>query len=224
MTPVDEIDALVARHTELRLPMTHFLKEAPRHTVVVPVFSISRTPVTRAQWNAVAGTAGLPDVPPDKTMILVNGVTWDDAQRSCTALSEATWLPVHLPTEVKWERAACCDDAREYPWGNVWNPHAAKNAAHGVGGPEPVGSLPAGASPFGVLDLAGSVDVWTRDIFARYPGAPDGVRAVEAWASDHHMTRGGRFTQDRDVARRTRRHTLYDDLGAGVRLVLGPGA
>lgn len=66
---------------------------------------------------------------------------------------------------------------------------------------------------------------WTRDIFAPYPGAPDGVPAVEAWANDHHVTRGGRFTQDRDLARCARRHSLYDDqVGAGVRLVLDPGA
>lgn len=224
-TPLEEIDAVVARHGDLGLPLSYFLKEAPRHSVEVPAFSISRTPVTRAQWNAGAAVVALPLAPADGPDLPVDGVAWDDAQLFCATLRDATGLPVHLPSEIQWERAARGDDTREYPWGDVWDPHAANTAAHGVGSPVPVGSLPRGASPFGVLDLAGNVDEWTRDLFAPYAGAPGGVPVVEAWANDRHVTRGGRYTQDRDLARCARRHSLYDDQrGAGVRLVLDADA
>nr|WP_277924679.1 SUMF1/EgtB/PvdO family nonheme iron enzyme [Microbacterium ureisolvens] len=91
-----------------------------------------------------------------------------------------------------------------------------------IGGTTPVGSFPDGASPFGVLDMAGNVDEWTSTRYAPYPGAPADVPVLETWAFDPHITRGGAFRHDRDLARCARRHGAYEAdlaaIGVGFRL------
>jgi formylglycine-generating enzyme required for sulfatase activity len=68
--------------------------------------------------------------------------------------------------------------------------------------------------------LAGNVDEWTSTLYGPYPGAPEDVVAIEAWALDPHITRGGSWRQHRDLARCARRHSVYPGgLGAGFRLV-----
>lgn len=55
-----------------------------------------------------------------------------------------------------------------------------------------------------------------------YPGAPAGVPATEEWAFDPHITRGGAFRHDIDLARCARRHGAYERdlaaIGVGFRL------
>jgi len=79
------------------------------------------------------------------------------------ARAYATWVGGRLPRDAEWTRAAQGDDGRTYPWGN--QPPDATRAhcwPHGSGGTTPVGSYPAGASPYGLLDLAGNVWVWVE--------------------------------------------------------------
>ncbi len=220
-TPAAEIADVVARHADLRLPRGYFAKEAPRATISVPAFEILRVPVTRAQWNDFAAqTPGIGPAPPGDRDFPVDGVAWADAALFAGWTADRTGERIALPTETQWERAARGDDTREYPWGDEWDPRAANTVALGVGDYLPVGSLPRGASPFGVLDLAGNVDEWTRDLYRPYDGAPADGPSVESWSNDPHVTRGGTFRQDRDLARCARRHGLYDVFhGAGFRLV-----
>ncbi len=59
----------------------------------------------------------------------------------------------------------------------------------------PVGSRPAGATPEGVLDLAGSLAEWTSTLFRPYPyDAGDGRE--DAVAPDERVTRGGDYSRD----------------------------
>ena len=102
-------------------------------------------------------------------------MSWPVYVSHAEAAAYARWRGVRLPTEAEYQRAAfgAPDDApreRTHPWGE--DPPA---EAHGVfdfssWDPQPAGSHPAGASAFGVEDLAGNGWEWTSTAFAPFPG------------------------------------------------------
>lgn len=98
-------------------------------------------------------------------------VSWEDA------IAYAKWVSGTLPTEAQWEKAARGTDARKFPWGNEFN-GAYLNYGDslcpvkrwcdldfndGYAFTSPVGHYPEGASPYGVLDMAGNVWEWVFD-------------------------------------------------------------
>ena len=83
----------------------------------------------------------------------------------CFWLSEKTGKKIQLPTEAQWEKAARGTDQRKYPWGNTEPNCGLANFNNCVSGTQPVGSYPAGASPYGVMDMAGNAMEWTGDQF-----------------------------------------------------------
>jgi formylglycine-generating enzyme required for sulfatase activity len=146
--------------------------EHPQHTVYLDAFYIDKYEVTNAQYKKFMDAKGHPDPrfwqdnkfnAPNQPVV---GVSWFDAEAYCK------WAGKRLPTEAEWEKAARGTDGRKYPWGNeapnaggIWraNYDPGDDAADGFAYTAPVGSFPAGVSPYGIHDMAGNMLEWCAD-------------------------------------------------------------
>ena len=166
--------------------------EGPVHSVDLDAFWIGRTEVTNEQYLQFVVAAGYttrrfwsdegwawrvandvlaPLIPDDynQGQQPVVGLSWYEASAYAAWLAEESGLPVRLPTEAEWEKAARGETGRVYPWGDVWDPAKANygEGDDGFSATAPVGSFPDGASPYGALDMAGNAWEWVADWYDR---------------------------------------------------------
>lgn len=167
-------------------------EERPQHTIVLAPFELARTPVTNLTYLSFMAAGGyheprywLPDGwnwlvqksinqpafwgdpqfgQPDQPVV---GVSWYEAMAYTAWWGEASGRPCRLPSEAEWERAARGPEGRLWPWGNTFVPTHANVAQSQLGKPSPVGAFAAGATPEGILDLAGNVWEWTGSRWGR---------------------------------------------------------
>jgi formylglycine-generating enzyme required for sulfatase activity len=175
--------------------------EPPETEVNLSSFLIDRTEVTNAAFQLFAemkDLTGIANIPypdivdfrgadrPDRP---VAGLNWVESKAFCRYLGK------DLPTGEQWGKAArggivLADGSpnpmprRNLPWGGeVVAPVPAwiHDPARKETGPAAVGSSPGDRSPYGVLDLAGNVQEWTRSVDGHSPG--------------YRITRGGNWIE-----------------------------
>jgi formylglycine-generating enzyme required for sulfatase activity len=155
--------------------------EQPQHELYLGNYYFARTPVTNVQYAPfVQATFRQPPEhwengkpPQGKEHHPVIYVSWHDAVAYCNWLAEVTRKPYRLPSEAEWEKGARGTDGRIYPWGDKWDMERCNSEEAGIGDTTPVGSYPEGASPYGLLDMAGNVFEWTRSLRGQEPQHPD---------------------------------------------------
>ena len=113
-----------------------------------------------------------------------------------------------LPTEAEWEKAASWDPVtetkRRHPWGDADPGPEHANLGQTRTRPAPVGSFPAGASAYGVLQLLGDVWEWTSTDFTGHPGFctyPYREYSEVFFGPEHKVLRGGSWATDPLVCR-----------------------
>jgi len=141
----------------------------------LPRFAIGKYPVTELEYaQFVQETGHRPPVHWRETFALeranhpVVNVDWYDARAFCQWLGAKTGLAYRLPTEVEWEKAARGSSGLGWPWGNDFKAGKCNGQELGFRGTTPVGMFPEGASPYGVMDMAGNVWEWCSTLWGAY--------------------------------------------------------
>ena len=208
-----EIEGMNDDGVDFQYPWENSPRRYHDHKIHIPTFLIDKYPVTNAQYKAFLDATHYHPV--DGHNFLkdwVNGsfpdgwekkpVTWISLE---DARAYAKWAGKRLPHEWEWQYAAQGTDGRLYPWGNRWPfmPMAPPDANVPIPSTEAyfpfpdkgrdalaasdVDSHPAGASPFGVMDLIGNVWQWTDEYI------DDHTRAAVLRGGSHYQPQGSRW-------------------------------
>ena len=181
-------------------------KAKPQHLVAIKHFLISKYPITKAQWEAIAFLReGFQcehlDLDLDQPMVQIS---WRDAVEFCVQLSQRTERNYRLPTEAEWEYACRAGTTTPFHFGETITSDLAnfdggctyRSELKGVNRAKPlrVGSFQY-SNTFGLHDMHGNIWEWCQDDWHNnYAGAPiTGEAWVDSERSFQRVVRGGSY-------------------------------
>ena len=210
--------------------------EQPQHEVYLDRFEIAKYAVTNRQYDAFLAVQ--PDqlspthwngrtAPDSYEHHPVVNVTWDQAQAYTAWLTQQSGQRYRLPTEAQWEKAARGIDGRTYPWGETFDTSSCNTRAKSPGQTTPIDAYPSGASPYGVMDMAGNVSEWCIDWYQEGYSQRTERNPTGPPAGEHRGIRGGAWRYSKNAARCSARYwcppsNQRDNLG--FRLVISDNA
>jgi len=197
---IKDLPAILANpNGEMRIvPSGVFLVGNNKEQIALPAFYIDKTEVTNEQYKKFADERSRPlpkDFPQDQPKNPVVNVSVLEAKDYCQ------WANKRLPLPIEWEKAARGTDGRTYPWGDSADASRANvTDSRNAAGLVAADSMPDGASPYGLLHMAGNVWEWVDE--ARVPS----MEAVDRFASvltppptaqePWYSAKGGSFRRD----------------------------
>ncbi len=142
----------------------------------------------------------------------VIGVTWYEATAFCRWFSSKCGLEVRLPTETEFEKAARGTTDWIYPYGDGFEATRINTSEANLKHTSAVGVFPQGASPYGVMDLAGNVWEWSLSLWSTpYQHMTSDTIEWDGFAP--RVIRGGSWYRNNDAARISSR-SYFSPLGA----------
>jgi len=189
-----------------------FNSESPQRTVFISSFYMDEKEVTNAlyrdcvnsgQCDALESGTGRYRrseyyADPQYSDYPVVWASWNDARDYCS------WAGKRLPTEAEWEKAARGENGRIFPWGDLFDVSRANTQDRGTERITATGNYLSGATPYGVLDMAGNVWEYVADWFdpdyyreapARDPQGPGSS------PNGHRVLRSGSYANYQHYAR-----------------------
>jgi len=213
--------------------------EGPQHEVTLGAFFMAQTPITQAQWRAVAGWQKVErDLEPDPSRFKganrpVEQVSWLDALEFCRRLNQRTGQRYGLPSEAQWEYACRAGSSTSFHFGATLTPELANYDGNEVYGNGPKGtyrqqtinvaSFP--ANGWGLHDMHGNVLEWCADHWHESynfaPGDDQPWLIPAAAADERRLLRGGSWFNNprrcRSASRDLYRPVVaFDDVGFRV--------
>lgn len=179
--------------------------EHPAHKLFLEGYWLGKTEVTFEQYDRFCDDTRRPRADDEnwgRGTRPVIYVSWNDAADYCAWLQEQTGLRFRLPSEAEWEKAAHF----RYPWGNARPDSSLANFNKDHMMTRLVGSYPKGASPYGILDMAGNVWEWVQDWYdpGFYGSAThEATRGPESGAE--RVVRGGSWANGAELVRSANR-------------------